>query len=188
MAYTAWSVVYGEQPTAAKWNQLGQNDAGFKDGTNIDAGAITNSKLATGIDSGKLSNPYKFRAYRNAALNSPNATNAKITFDAEDYDTNNNFASGTYTVPVNGFYHFSARFSVGTSSAVAYIMIYKNGSPVGRGTLGKANAEYAGHVLSADLRLTAGDTIEIYAYTSQILAYETGSIHCYFSGFLISAT
>ena len=36
MAYTAWSVVFGEQPTAAKWNQLGQNDAGFKDGTNFD--------------------------------------------------------------------------------------------------------------------------------------------------------
>lgn len=48
MAYTAWSVVYGEQPTAAKWNQLGANDAGFKDGTNIDAGAITASKLAAG--------------------------------------------------------------------------------------------------------------------------------------------
>lgn len=36
MAYTAWSVVFGEQPTAAKWNQLGSNDAGFKDGTNMD--------------------------------------------------------------------------------------------------------------------------------------------------------
>ena len=46
MAYTAWSVVYGEQPTAAKWNQLGANDAGFKDGTNIDALAITTSHLA----------------------------------------------------------------------------------------------------------------------------------------------
>lgn len=40
MAYTAWSVVFGEQPTAAKWNQLGENDAGFKDGTNIDDLAI----------------------------------------------------------------------------------------------------------------------------------------------------
>lgn len=45
MAYTAWSVVYGEQPTAAKWNQLGTNDAGFKDGTNIDNGVITSAKL-----------------------------------------------------------------------------------------------------------------------------------------------
>jgi hypothetical protein len=46
MAYTAWSVVYGEQPTAAKWNQLGANDAGFKDASNIDALAITGAKIA----------------------------------------------------------------------------------------------------------------------------------------------
>lgn len=29
MAYTAWSVSFGEQPSAAKWNQLGSNDAHF---------------------------------------------------------------------------------------------------------------------------------------------------------------
>lgn len=45
MTYTAWSVVYGEQPTAAKWNQLGSNDAGFKDGTNIDNDAIINRHI-----------------------------------------------------------------------------------------------------------------------------------------------
>lgn len=47
MAYTAWSVVFGEQPTAAKWNQLGANDAGFKDATNIDALAIKFSHIDT---------------------------------------------------------------------------------------------------------------------------------------------
>lgn len=47
MAYTAWSVVYGEQPTAAKWNQLGANDAGFKDATNIDNLAILTRHLNT---------------------------------------------------------------------------------------------------------------------------------------------
>lgn len=40
MAYTAWSVVAYEQPSAAKWNQLGDNDAGFKNGSNIDDLAI----------------------------------------------------------------------------------------------------------------------------------------------------
>ena len=29
MAYTAWSVSFGEQPSAAKWNILGSNDAYF---------------------------------------------------------------------------------------------------------------------------------------------------------------
>jgi len=47
MAYTAWSVVYGEQPTAAKWNQLGANDAVFKDGTNIDNNAIITRHLGS---------------------------------------------------------------------------------------------------------------------------------------------
>lgn len=50
MAYTTWSVVFGEQPTAAKWNQLGQNDAGFKDGTNIDNAAIKKAHLEAGLN------------------------------------------------------------------------------------------------------------------------------------------
>lgn len=55
MAYTAWSVVFGEQPTAAKWNQLGQNDAGFKDGTNIDDNAIIARHINNGsVDANKL--------------------------------------------------------------------------------------------------------------------------------------
>lgn len=62
MAYTAWSVVYGEQPTAAKWNQLGTNDAGFKDGTNIDNLAILTRHLADG-----------------------NATTAKVKLNAINY-------------------------------------------------------------------------------------------------------
>lgn len=49
MAYTAWSVVFGEQPTAAKWNQLGENDAGFKDGTNIDDDAVIERHILDGI-------------------------------------------------------------------------------------------------------------------------------------------
>lgn len=48
MSYTAWSVVFGEQPSAAKWNILGTNDAGFKDGTNIDPDVITDAKLTYG--------------------------------------------------------------------------------------------------------------------------------------------
>ena len=35
MGYVAWSVVFGEQPSASKWNILGANDASFNDGTGI---------------------------------------------------------------------------------------------------------------------------------------------------------
>lgn len=61
MSYTAWSVVFGEQPTAAKWNQLGSNDAGLKDGTSIDDGAILQRHLGSGI-------PVKVSSYRTGAV------------------------------------------------------------------------------------------------------------------------
>lgn len=49
MAYAAWSVTFGEQPSAAKWNILGTNDASFNDGTGIASGAITYAKAAAGF-------------------------------------------------------------------------------------------------------------------------------------------
>lgn len=48
MAYASWSVVFGEQPSASKWNILGTNDASFNDGTGIAASAITPEKLLSG--------------------------------------------------------------------------------------------------------------------------------------------
>lgn len=50
MAYTAWSVVFGEQPTAAKWNQLGTNDAGLRDGSNMAISQPINSDGSSHID------------------------------------------------------------------------------------------------------------------------------------------
>lgn len=52
MAYASWSVVFGEQPSAAKWNILGTNDASFNDGTGIGNATIGASKLATGAAAG----------------------------------------------------------------------------------------------------------------------------------------
>jgi len=49
MAYTSWSVVFGEQPSAAKWNILGTNDSSFNDGTGIGTGVITASKMPFGF-------------------------------------------------------------------------------------------------------------------------------------------
>jgi hypothetical protein len=46
MSYQAWSVVFGEQPSASKWNILGTNDAGFNDGTAIGDDAIISRHIA----------------------------------------------------------------------------------------------------------------------------------------------
>lgn len=52
MAYQSWSVVFGEQPSAAKWNILGTNDASFNDGSGIANGAITPAKRSGGFKVG----------------------------------------------------------------------------------------------------------------------------------------
>jgi hypothetical protein len=48
MAYQSWSVVFGEQPSAAKWNILGSNDASFNDGTGIASDVVTDAHLVYG--------------------------------------------------------------------------------------------------------------------------------------------
>ena len=48
MAYQAWSVVFGEQPSASKWNILGTNDLSFHDGTGIDDGVILSRHFGAG--------------------------------------------------------------------------------------------------------------------------------------------
>lgn len=51
MAYQSWSVVFGEQPSAAKWNILGSNDASFNDGSGF-ANDIVKSKHIDWADTG----------------------------------------------------------------------------------------------------------------------------------------
>lgn len=47
MSYAAWSVVFGEQPSAAKWNILGSNDAAFNDGTGLPSADADAATVAT---------------------------------------------------------------------------------------------------------------------------------------------
>jgi len=51
MAYQSWSVVFGEQPSAAKWNILGTNDAAFNDGSGFPNTIGSDALVAAQTDS-----------------------------------------------------------------------------------------------------------------------------------------
>ena len=165
MAYQEWSVVYGEVPTASKWNILGTNDASFKDGTGIDDDAILMSKL---------NNPYRMRAYSDGLTNVATGTYTKVPLQNVVFDPNNNLDEVTtfeYTVPVDGFYQINAAVRwTGVTAAKEYWCLVGNGT-VSSSTqillVGMAQSSLVGNLtanINGQLYLTAGQKITLYCY------------------------
>jgi hypothetical protein len=73
-----------------------------------------------------------FSVYKSAASQTVTTSVwTKITFDVKDYDTNNNFASSTFTPTVAGYYQISGGADIGANSGTltrAVCGVYKNGS------------------------------------------------------------
>lgn len=139
----------------------------------------------------KWTNQYRFRVSRNAAANAGiNSVPAIITFDTEQYDTNNNFASGLFTAPVTGVYRFTYRTKWITGGAEQVLgFLYKNGAFISAGTSQTAPGVAHMSVQGTDeLQLTAGDTVGVYVANSAAgaKALEVGAITTYFAGSLVS--
>lgn len=192
MAYTAWSVVFGEQPTAAKWNQLGANDAGFKDGTNIDNNAILDRHiLVNNLLTTKIYNPVKFSAYRNAALTT-GTSGADIVYDTKVFDTGTNFntSNGRFTAPADGFYAFFAGNIVAHNADLMYMNIKKNGTELKRfkedPTVVSGNNTNSG---AAFVKLLAGDYVTVGYNSNNNRSFVVGNeAYVWFNGFLVANT
>jgi hypothetical protein len=110
----------------------------------------------------------------------------------ETSDTNNNFASSTFTATVAGHYLFSGAIQVlplaGNTYLSGHSTIYKNGS---RFVLGQYNASSTGNIISpvsCIIRLNVNDTVEFYSTTFATTAgcYIPNLIETtYFTGCLI---
>lgn len=185
MAYASWSVVFGEQPSAAKWNILGTNDASFNDGT-----GIANIRYGSGFTSKRVD--YKFSVYRTTALNS-SSTPTAVAFDTKIFDTSTNIDvvtnKGRFTAPVTGFFWFAGL--AGNTGATATLMIaslYKNGSSVKNGAVinpGNANTR---QLATSLLSLTSSDYVELYYTGGSGSAMAVGQTDCWFDGALFSNT
>jgi hypothetical protein len=83
-----------------------------------------------GVTLGTYGNIPSFSAYKTTTQSISHATWTKVTFETEDFDTNNNFASSTFTPTIAGYYQFNAVLEFATPSVAAYqsMMFYKNGT------------------------------------------------------------
>jgi len=133
-------------------------------------------------------NPYKFHAYRNAAWTATSGL-SKVDFDAEVFDTNNNFASGTYTVPLTGFYQFNATVTLAGNTTRIFVSIYKNAgaTELARNDTNISNAVALAFScnVSCYVKLTAGETVDVRQASANV-AGAVAPHFTYFSGFLES--
>ncbi len=162
---------------------------------NVTDDAITPAKIsAIDVAQNPIYNPYKFSAYHNT--NQSLATDVKVAFNSERFDTNNNFDSTTnyrYTAPVAGFYQFNAQiYYLGINASTVRIALYKNGSFLEEG--GTANSGAAvdmAMVYTGLVQAAANDYFEIYTQFSgggSSTVYGQALSFTRFSGFLVSQT
>ena len=130
-----------------------------------------------------------FSAYASSNQSISSATQTKITFDTEVFDTNSNFASNRFTPTVAGYYQVTSGFSSVPSGAITRIIlsIYKNGSSI----YTVSDLVVTGYRFSGTgLVYCNGSTdyIEMYALiVGTSPALEAGSTNTFFNGSMVRA-
>jgi hypothetical protein len=69
-----------------------------------------------------------FSAYAGSAQNTTSNVYTKVLFPNEEFDTNSNFASSTFTPTVAGYYQLNISVSVNGAPTRFAVQLYKNGS------------------------------------------------------------
>jgi len=107
----------------------------------------------------------------------------KVTFDAKEFDTNNNFASSRFTPTVAGYYQINAQIQPNASYAGGWIAIYKNGSLYKYGTYVNTAVTMGGFTVSSIVNFNGStDYVEIYGAFTTSQATGTGTQFTYFNG------
>jgi hypothetical protein len=151
-------------------------------------GNITQAQIATGV----AGTGPAFSAYKNSSVSSnqsiSSAVFTKVTFDTENFDTNNNFASSTFTPTVAGYYQINAGLSAEISGSITRVLIstYKNGVEYNRG-IDLLTGGYSVSVCDVIYCNGSTDYIEVYVYatgTSLVVRAQPYNL-TYFSGVLV---
>jgi hypothetical protein len=131
-----------------------------------------------------------FAAYQSTAQSLSNAVNTKITFTTEEFDTNSNFASSTFTPTVAGYYQINSVIGIGGTVGNNYIiLLFKNGSEFKRGNQIAVNTAGITCLVLSCLVYANGttDTFDIYGYQNSGVSQNTinNAAQTYFNGSMV---
>jgi hypothetical protein len=131
-----------------------------------------------------------FRAYRSGNQTISAATTTKVAFNAETFDTNNNYDPTTnfrFTPTVAGYYQVNS--TVAFTTGAGQLAMFKNGSNYQTGTEVTFNASLGGHMPISDIVYCNGSTdyIEIYVYLTTGTTISSGETNTSFSAAMVRA-
>ncbi len=127
-----------------------------------------------------------FSAYNSAATSLASGTNTQVLFATEDFDTNNNFASSTFTPTVAGYYQLNSAISIAGGGGATEIIaiIYKNGSQFKSGADG-GTASFRTVVSSLVYANGTTDYFQIFCFSGAARTTEATSAATWFNGILV---
>jgi hypothetical protein len=131
-----------------------------------------------------------FSAYQSTLQAISSLTQTVVLFQTEDFDTNNNFASSTFTPTVAGYYQINA--AVGFSGALtggALCSIGKNGSIFRSGGIANTNSTLGTSANVSSLIYLNGTTDYVQIYIFAVTGSNTAAAnnYTYFNGSLVRA-
>lgn len=151
---------------------------------------ITSVPIGILLNTPQNSQRVSFSAYGSGTQTMTLNAWTKITLGIEDYDLGGNFdtSNSRFIVPVNGIYHFNGRWYNTTGGSLSRIIaLFKNGAEIKRGNLLQGSANYQAPVVGADLKLQAGDYIEMFGYVENVNSSLAHSFsETYLTGHLIT--
>ncbi len=123
-----------------------------------------------------------FTVLKNQAFN---LQNAALTFDLEllNEGSHMNLATGVFTAPVSGFYHFSFSGIKDTTAETVLIYLRKNGYPIARSLAGSGSN--AALTLELTLLLSRNDKVDLFKEGAGVLFDSPTAQYTSFTGFLI---
>jgi len=125
-----------------------------------------------------------FSAYQSSAQTLVSSTSTKITFEVEEFDTNNNFASNRFTPTVAGYYQFFTAIQMGVQASIIVLTFFKNGSAAK--VVGQTSTSVLSLINGSALIYCNGSTdyVEVYALLGIGQALYATSSSVYFQGSL----
>ena len=130
-----------------------------------------------------------FGAYQSTLQSLSAGTYTKISFQTEEFDTDNCFDSTTnyrFTPTVAGYYQLNATMSLSGASSEGYILIRKNGSNIKAGN--DVGSSAYGVTVSTIVSLNGtSDYVEVWGYSGTALNTSASQTGTYFNGCLLRA-